>query len=576
MTAPDTPSVVRHRVRSGAYHDSIVLMRLQSSLADLDGVEDAGAVMATDTNLALLRANRLLPDPIPKAGPEDLWIAVRAETAEQAEAALEEIDALLAHRNSDTDGSWRPRSLRGASRLLPGARWVLISVPGRFAAGVARQALDMHRNVFLYSDNVSLDDERELKRLARDRGLFVLGPDCGTAMIGGTGLGFANRTRRGPVGLIAASGTGLQAVASRVHALGEGISHAIGTGGRDLHREIGAITTLQALDLLARDSFTRVICLISKPPSPEVAAKILRAASRLEKPVVVGFLGYPSPGRRLGNLHFARDLEEIADLALECLASTATPPSDGGAARPSYPRAYLRGLFSGGTLAYEALLSLRPLLLPLASNLGADGVEPLDDPTRSSGHCIVDLGADELTVGRLHPMMDPDAAKRRLEQEAADPEVAVILMDLVLGDVAHENPAATLVDTIAAICDRPDSPRIVLAVIGTEQDPQGLEQQMEALREAGAQVCLGLRDAIDACLHLLPEQTSPEQTSSSAPEAEKQPDPKDLEGPISAWNVGLESLHDSLVGQTSEVLHVEWRPPAGGNERLAALLKKLS
>lgn len=582
-TAGTETTVLRHCVRSGAYHDSIVLMRLQSSLANLDGVEDAGAVMATATNLALLRSNRLLPDPVPQAGADDLLISVRAESEAQAEAAMRQIDPLLAHRNSEGDGSWRPRSLRGASRLLPAARWVLISVPGRFAAELAREALESGRHVFLYSDNVSLPDERQLKQMARDRGLLVLGPDCGTAMIGGTGLGFANRVRRGPVGLIAASGTGLQAVSSRVHTLGGGISHAIGTGGRDLHLDVGAITTLQALTLLAEDPWTRVIGLISKPPSAAVAAKILRAASRLDKPVVVGFLGYPSPGRRLGNLHFARDLEEVADLAVGLVTdaqavtsahgSPAAHPPDGSEDSPS-PRRYLRGLFSGGTLAYEALLSFRPLLQPITSNLRAEAVELLEDPTRSKGHCIVDLGADELTVGRLHPMMDPDAARRRLLQEADDPEAAVILVDLVLGDVAHEDPASSLAETVASICNQAEGPRVILAVVGTEQDPQGLEQQIEAFRSAGAIVSHGLRGAVEACLQCLP--ADPPAAAPASTQADKAVDPADLEGPISAWNVGLETLYDSLAGQGSEALQVEWRPPAGGNERLAALLKKLT
>src|SRR5579859_4832467 len=303
-------------------------MQLQRSLARLPGVEDAGVVMATPANCELLDQSGLFSASAKPAGPNDLLIVVRAASDDAAAQALDEVDHLLARRRSAASPEFQPKSLETAVKQLPEAGWVLVSVPGRFAAGVARQALDLDRHVFLYSDNVSLEDEIALKRAALAKGLLVMGPDCGTAIIGGVGLGFANRVRRGRIGLVGASGTGLQAVTSHIHTLGAGISQAIGTGGRDLKREVGAITSRQALDLLARDPGTDVIVLVSKPPAPEVATQLLAAARATGKPVVVDFIGYPPPGRELAGLKFASTLDEAAHLAVAALSRDNSTDTD--------------------------------------------------------------------------------------------------------------------------------------------------------------------------------------------------------------------------------------------------------
>ena len=316
------------QVRPGGYYDSIVLMQLQAALADLPGVQDAGAVMATPDNRALLEASELLPGEEIVAGPPDLLIVVKADSEAAADEALARVDALLVRSGGSGGEDYQPQSLAAALKVLPEARWALVSVPGRFAGRVAGEALDHGLNVFLYSDNVSLADEVALKTRAVAEGRLVMGPDCGTASINGTGFGFANRVRRGPIGLVGASGTGLQAIASHVHALGGGVSHAIGTGGRDLDADVGALTCRQGLDLLARDPGTEVIVLVSKPPVPSVARTVLRAARGTGKPVVVHFVGFAAPGRKLGNLYFAEGLSEAAWIAVELSKSDAAAPAE--------------------------------------------------------------------------------------------------------------------------------------------------------------------------------------------------------------------------------------------------------
>jgi len=551
---------LRSEIRQGAYYDSVVLMQLQRGLLTLPGVLDAGAIMATPVNLELLEASGLRPAEAPSS--DDLLIVVRAETDVAAGEALAQVDALLARRRASTDAEFRPKSLAAATQQLPEAAWVLVSVPGRFAAGVAGDAVRLGKNVFLYSDNVPVEDEVELKHQAAARGLLVMGPDCGTAIIGGVGFGFANRVRRGSIGLVAASGTGLQAVTSAIHALGGGVSQAIGTGGRDLHAEVGGLTALQALDVLRRDPSTKVIVVISKPPAPEVAGRLVGAARQTGKPVVLDLIGEPSFGGRLGNLHFAAGLEDTAEIAMGLSASISSSPS------PPAPSAgharYFRALFSGGTLAYESVLALQYVLTPLATNVPLRPDQRLYDPLKSRGHTILDLGADDFTVGRLHPMIDNDLRLRRLRQEAADPETAVILLDVVLGEGAHTDPASEIAPAIAEALGRPGL-TVVVVLVGTEEDPQGLDSQREVLLASGALVFSGLRQALAAVVEQLPAGET------------VWPSPVPLESFASpaAINVGLETFFDSLVAQGAAALHVDWRPPAGGDERLMGILAKM-
>jgi FdrA protein len=537
--------VVRCVVRPGSYYDSVVLMQLQRALGGLPGIADAGVVMATPANREMLAASGLLPETV-AAGEGDLLIAVRAESEAAAGEALGRVDALLQVRKSsggDRSHGFRPRSLDGAVKALPGAQWVLVSVPGRYAAGVAEQALDLGRHVFLYSDNVPLADEATLKRKALAKGLLVMGPDCGTAIVGGTGLGFANRVRRGPVGIVAASGTGLQMVASRIHELGGGISQALGTGGRDLSAEVGGITARQALDLLGRDPATEVIVLLSKPPSPAVAARVLGAARGVGKPVVVNFLGFAPPVRRLGNVRFAVSLEEAAEMAVDPhprpLSHRPPLPGERGAAT-------LVGLFSGGTLASEVRLGLQAFLPP--------------------GSCtILDLGDDEFTVGRLHPMIDQDLRLRRLRSEGADPRVSILLLDVVLGDGAHADPAGELAPVIERVlAERGGDLDVLALVVGTDEDPQNAAEQTATLERAGARVFRTSGALIEAVWDRF------------VPDAETAA-PVSLEAldPPAVINVGLEFFYDSLAGRDVQAVQVDWKPAAGGNERLAGILARM-
>ncbi len=529
--------------------------------------------MGTPANKEMLAQSDLLSPAAEAAVPEDLIITVRAESEILAQEALAQVSELLKRRLSQAAAQdFRPRSLEMAIRMRPDAQWALVSVPGRYAAGVAHKALELGKHIFLYSDNVSLEDEIALKQSAAQKGLLVMGPDCGTAAINGIGLGFANRTRRGNIGIVAASGTGLQAIMVAIDNLGGGVTHAIGTGGRDLQAQVGAITVRQGLSLLDNDPDTQVIVLVSKPPSPAVAAQLMQFTQTLRKPVVVNFLDYAPPARQIGNLHFALTLYETAELAVGAQHAAPRAPTKSQLTFAASQR-YLRGLFSGGTLAYETLLLLRTFTGGVYSNAPLDAADRLPDSAISQEHTIVDLGEDEFTIGRLHPMMDNDLRLRRLQQEAADPETAVILLDVVLGDGAHPNPAAELGPAIAAAKTAARSAgrqlEVVALVLGSDNDPQDTAAQIEQLRQAGAHVETRTEAATSYVGRIITT-LNPNSDVDIAPVALNA-----FTQPLDAINIGLESFYESLTGQGAAAIHVDWRPPAQGNEKLMSILAKM-
>ncbi len=565
-------------IRSGAYYDSVILMQLQRSLAEQPGVIDAGVVMGTEANKDVLSQSGLLEPEAEGANPDDLVIVVKGDAEASAQAALDKVDELVSsRRSSGGDEDYRPHSMETAAKMLPDAHWVLVSAPGRYAAGVSRQALGLDRHVFLYSDNVSLEDEISLKKEAATKGLLVMGPDCGTAIVNGIGLGFANKVRKGPIGLVAASGTGLQQVSVRIHQMGGGLTHALGTGGRDLSEAVNAITARQGLDLLSRDPETKVIVLISKPPAPKVAGELVKAARSAGKPVVVNFIGYATASRRVDNIFFATTFDEAAELAMELVDVAEEFAAEPDISKFARGQRYLRGLFSGGTLQYEALLILESYLPVVYSNAPLDKKYRLEDSLVSVEHTVIDLGEDEFTVGRLHPMMDNDLRLRRFEKEAADPEVAVILLDVVLGYGAHLDPASELAPAIAeGIKGAKDAGRhleVVAVVSGTDEDPQGMAAQIELLVEAGAKVETSNDAAARYVGRLL------QAIERSAEPAEKiemaQVDLERLKKPLAGINVGLESFTESLSDQGSQVVHMNWKPVAGGNAKLAGIIERM-
>jgi FdrA protein len=460
-------------VRTGLYADSVTLMQISRDLGRADGVSAALVAMATDLNIeVLIGMGFATPDDVGSAN--DLLIAVRADDDGTLRAALALADQLLTTPRRATSGSSQgvvPRTIGSAVRTA-GPGLALISVPGRYAFVESMDALDAGCDVMIFSDNVSVAHETALKDAAAERGLLVMGPDCGTAVVGGVGLGFSHTLEAGPVGLVAASGTGAQQVLCLLDAAGVGISAALGVGGRDLSAAVAGRSTLAALRLLDADPATELIVVVSKPPADEVAATVRAIAADLVTPVQFALLGQGES-----------DLTAATERALAALGRPTPQWPSWPVAETSRRSGALRGLFCGGTLCDEAMLIASASLGPIRSNIPLQPDWALAASLRSPEHLMIDFGDDALTQGRAHPMIDPSLRTQHLLEVLNDPDTAVVLLDVLLGHGSHPDPVAELLPVIEAA-----GVPVVVSLIGARQDPQNLQSSAHRLHAAGASV----------------------------------------------------------------------------------------
>jgi len=476
----------RVMVRLRTYRDSIVLMRITREVSALEGVEAAAVSMATPLNIDLLERQGFALPATPAVTPNDLVIAVRGEKA-ATDAAFVTVERLLEDQRAgdpNVPRQDRARSLASSARARPELNMAVVSVACTHAATEVAWAIEAGLNVFCFSDGVAVEDEVRLKHRALERGLLLLGPDCGTACIDGVGLGFANAVARGPVGIVGASGTGIQELACLLDAGHLGISHALGVGGRDMSREVDGVMTLRCIELLAADPGTEAIVVVTKPPDHEVASRVADALSRTGKPALLALPG--STGELNVQVPAEMSLDGAAEYLLK-LFDLAPLAHD----RPLHVHpggGYVRGLYCGGSLCLEAMVVMAQGVDRVASNIPLRPEWRLSDVRVSDGHTFVDFGDDALTQGRAHPMLDSTLRIERFEAEAADPDVRAIVLDVVLGYGAHPDPAGELAPSISRALARRDDLVVVVSVCGTASDPQGLDSQVEQLRSAGTVV----------------------------------------------------------------------------------------
>lgn len=500
---------VKCQIRTSEYHDSVSLMLIAKELSNIQDVTDAAVVMGTEANKSILKDAGLFTSELASASPNDLIIAINATNA-AATIAFSQLEKLFQKKQGyENQDLFRPRTIRNALKAFPEANIAVISVAGQYAINEAWDALHQDLHVLLFSDNVSLKDEVELKQFAASKGLLLMGPGAGTAIINGVALGFANILPKGPIGIVSAAGTGLQEVSTLLAKKGTGITQGFGTGGRDLKEEVGGAMMSLCLHTLQEDPETKIIILISKPPSSFVAEKLIDEAKKSTKKTVICFLGQiiftPSD---VENIIMTRTLEEAAWAAAKIAGMPIMQYSQrlleekqeainivrGLSKSLSGKQKYVRGLFSGGTLCYEAQIILSDMLAEkIYSNVPLDPQKKLPDSTKSQFHSLVDLGEEEFTVGRPHPMIDNDLRIRRLLQEINDPEVAIILFDIVIGYGAHYNPAQELADAIRRGLkispENKSNPVFIASVTGTQKDPQNLLEQIKILEDVGVHIC---------------------------------------------------------------------------------------
>lgn len=491
-----TTSTDHVALRPGAYADSVALLQVSKDVAAVDGVLAAQVAMATELNREVIAQ---MGFELPDTTPNDMIVAIRLEDPSRLDAALAAVDAALAaaSRRSDGEASVEdpPRTI-GRALERGDAGLALVSVPGQYAAVEAMDALDAGRDVMIFSDNVPVEQEVALKRVAAERDLLVMGPDCGTAMVDGIGLGFANMVQPGPVGIVAASGTGCQQLMCLLDQAGVGMTAALGVGGRDLSVDVAALSTKQAMKRLDADEATELIVVVSKPPAEEVATDLRAFAEQLSTPVHFALLGKGQP-----------DLTAAAEGVLAALGHEVPEWPHWGEPAATPAPGQLRGLFAGGTLCDEAMLLTQDRLGPVWSNIPLDPAYALGSDLQADGPLMIDFGDDGMTSGRAHPMIDPSLRLDYLARTSRDASTSVILMDVVLGHGADADPAATAApairDAIAAAREAGRDLAVVVACVGTQGDPQQLDRQAAALADAGAEVFLSNAQATRRALSLM-------------------------------------------------------------------------
>lgn len=606
-------------VRKNVYVDSVFLMLISRDLENRPEVTSATVAMGTPTNIDLVKEQGFTDSSLDSAEASDLLIAIECEDEKAIGIVLEAAQDLLSQKHKKGDQTFyenAPRSIEDACAMDPELNLAVISLPGVYAAREARKALQNNLHVMLFSDNVSLEDEINLKHLAREKGLILMGPDCGTAIVSGKPICFANTVSKGSVGIVAASGTGLQEVSCLIDRFGGGVSQALGTGGRDLKNEkVAGLTMIAAIEALGADAETKVIVVISKPPAPEVVRKVIDTLQAAGKPSVVHFIGLQIPQSSHGLVHWARNLEETARFAImhaegvgiEDINVTDWPFSLSEneiddlilheTTSMVKSQKYIRGYYTGGTLADEALVLLHGLLGDVYSNNQIDPAFQLKDPKKSIGHTVVDLGDDVFTVGRPHPMIDPSTRTDRIDSECADPEIAVILVDCVLGYGSHENPAGAMVPSLVAakkaMASRGGYLSVIASVTGTAKDDQGFSKQVEILRKAGVIVMPSNYQASMLAMRMMEKSQGitlrktkkieqriggfAKQIAGSAVSIPSDPSKiLDLfrKGPV-ALNLGLSVFAENLRACGTTVLDVDWMPPAKGNIKMIGILDRL-
>ncbi len=575
-------------VKQNSYQDSVNLMLLTNKIATMEGVNKTQIMMGTPANKDIFKTAGLFTEELEAAASNDMCIVVDTDQEEKIQEVLDEVDNYLSNQAIagskeafETVNTWDK-----AMRALPSANLAIISTPGQYAAEEAEKALDRDMHVMIFSDNVTIEDERRIKEKAHEKGLLVMGPDAGTAVVSGVPLAFANVIKTGKIGVIGASGTGIQEVTTEIDRLGSGVSHAIGTGGRDLADKIGAITMLDGIKALAQHSKTEVITLISKPPAKEVRDEVVQLLQSISKPVVAIFLG-EEPHNHEGNVYYANTLEETAAIAVDL--------AKGNPIKPNYNKLHaevpavdlkpeqktIKGLYSGGTLGYEAAT-----LISRGLNLGETDHDEAGYLLNTNGFQVIDLGDDIYTQGKPHPMIDPDTRIQFFQKAAQDESTAVILFDVVLGYGSHDDMADALIPGIEKIQQETKANGrniyFVATVCGTDQDPQDLDEQKAKLEKAGVilrdsnnQAALTALAMLDIQIEEVTKEMVPAKETASAEFTVSEAIEQFLTEKPSVVNVGLKKFTEAITANGGRVVQYDWQPSAGGNPRLREVLRVL-
>ncbi|MDM5154553.1 acyl-CoA synthetase FdrA [Bacillus sp. DX1.1] len=575
-------------IKDNAYQDSVVLMLLTNKISTMDGVNRVSIMMGTPANKDIFAGSGLRTPELEKASANDMAIVLDTDNENIIGDVLKEIDEFLTSQatSEKAESNETARTWGKAMKLDPDANIALLSIPGIYAAQEAERALDEGLHVFIFSDNVPIEDELRLKQKAHEKGLLVMGPDCGTGIISGVPMAFTNVVRPGKIGIVGASGTGIQEVSTIIDRLGGGVTNAIGTGGRDLSETVGGITMMDAIVALDQDSNTDVIVVISKPPAKVVRDKVLALLHTVNKPVVTIFLG-EKPTYHEENLYHAYTLEETARIAVALSKGEEITATETEIITPAVKlkpeQIHIKGYYSGGTLASEAGMLIADALALKEGPIKQDGYI-----LKTEGHEVIDLGDDIYTQGKPHPMIDPEKRIEFIRQAANDPETAIILLDVVLGYGAHIDMASQLAPFIRDVRTKTkaEGREVVFigTVCGTDSDPQGYDNQKNILEEAGVIVCESNNQAIRTALKLVGfevkenvKEVRAQVINTEAPQIEASEAILEmLKVQPRVINVGLKSFTQAIKETGGKATQFDWRPIAGGDVKLQKVLQFLN
>ena len=574
-------------IKKNSYQDSINLMLLTNSINTLDGIIKCSIMMGTDANKDIFKNSGLLTTEAESAAPSDMLIVIETADKKIIEKVLSDTDKFLndlaiKRKNNSVDSV---TSIEAALKEMPDANLALFSIPGEYAVDEIENALDKGLNVFSFTDNISLEDEVRLKKKAHEKGLLLMGPDCGTGIISSIPIAFTNVVRPGNIGIVGASGTGIQEVITIIDRLGGGVVHAIGTGGRDLSEEVNAVTVRDAILGLEHHDPTDVIVVISKPPAKKVRDEIVELLHSVTKPVVAIFLG-EKPDHHEGNVYLAHTLEETAMIALDLAKNKPVKPNYMEEIKyevktPLARDKTVKGLYSGGTLAAEA-----GMLITEALGLG-NLIKKEGYILNANGYKVMDLGDDIYTQGKPHPMIDPGIRINMIREYANDENTGVILLDCVLGYGSHPDMAGALSDAIKdAIQTAKENGRelyFVATVCGTEYDPQSYQASIRTLTECGVLVEESNAKAVRLALKLKGIYLKEVDKYVVEINSEKKALPKVSDSVMDLLNskpriinIGLTSFTESILAYGGSAVQYDWKPAAGGNKRFIKILNQLS
>ncbi|HPN31419.1 MAG TPA: acyl-CoA synthetase FdrA [bacterium] len=491
--------MIKNFIIKNRYFDSVMLMSIANNASKSKGVKNLAAMMATENNKEVLRNTKMIDKTGEPAEPNDLLVCIDAEAEEFFEPALKKFKELLENKSAAEDKSDKIEltSVSDGIKEFSDSNLVIFSIPGPFVKREAKLALTAGKNVMIFSDNVTVQEELELKQFAREKGLIVMGPDCGTAIINGKGLAFANAIPIGKIGIIGASGTGIQQVSCILANKGYGVKHAIGLGGRDLSKQIGGISMLTALDAMEKDGDIELVILISKPPFPEVEKKIFDRLKNYKKKVVVNFLKGDESECKKRRIPFAATLETAANLAISVLENKPFEQKEFDSDKKEIDKTvksardkigtskYVRGLYSGGTLCDEALFIMSQFGLEVYSNIPLSPELKLKNANESYKNSLIDLGDDEFTKGRPHPMIDYTLRCKRIVQESEKKDTGIILLDIVTGFGSHLNPAEPLEEAIKQSLKNNPNLVFVASICGADNDIQNIKEIRKKLQKLG-------------------------------------------------------------------------------------------